>query len=86
MAKLRTYHHPQTPAHQKMPCTLRNSGNPVLSSHNEGPIRVEDAKRYEKGGYHPVHLHDELHDGRYKILHKLGFGISSTVWLAHDTQ
>ncbi len=36
--------------------------------------------------YHPVHLGDFFKDGRYKILHKLGFGSFSTVWLARDIQ
>ena len=36
------------------------------------------------GGYHPVHLQDEYSDGRYRIVHKLGFGTYSTVWLAKD--
>ena len=28
---------------------------------------------------------DVFADGRYKILHKLGFGGSSTIWLARDS-
>lgn len=42
---------------------------------------IED---YHPGGYHPVHLGDVFHDGRYKILRKLGDGAFSTVWLARD--
>ncbi|KAJ4239340.1 hypothetical protein NW757_012860 [Fusarium falciforme] len=42
---------------------------------------VED---YRPGGYHPVHLGDTLHDGQYKVIHKLGEGSYSSVWLAHD--
>lgn len=45
---------------------------------------VEDLEGYHVGGYHPVHLHDEYSDRRYKIVHKLGFGAYSTVWLAKD--
>ena len=49
---------------------------------------VEDAERfsgYRPGGYHPVHLGERYGDGgRYKILHKLGNGTYSTVWLAED--
>ena len=47
---------------------------------------VEDPERYEKGGLHPVHLGEELHHGRYRIVHKLGHGTYSTVWLVQDQQ
>lgn len=36
------------------------------------------------GGLHPVHINDRYDGGRYKIVHKLGCGASSTVWLARD--
>lgn len=49
---------------------------------------VEDAEPfsgYHVGGYHPVHLGERYGDGgRYKMLHKLGNGTYSTVWLAKD--
>lgn len=44
----------------------------------------EDADLYRPGGLHPVHIGDTLKLDRYKILHKLGFGSWSTVWLARD--
>lgn len=44
----------------------------------------EDLENYEPGGFHPVHLGD-VYDGRYQVVHKLGFGGFSTVWLARDT-
>jgi hypothetical protein len=47
-------------------------------------IDAEPLHRYHKGGYHPVHLGDLLSNGRYKILHKLGWGGYSTVWAARD--
>lgn len=46
---------------------------------------VEDIEKYEAGGLHPIHLGDEF-EGRYKIVHKLGHGGFSTVWLARDRQ
>ncbi|KAF2628840.1 kinase-like protein [Macroventuria anomochaeta] len=47
-------------------------------------IDAEPLHRYGKGGYHPVHIGDSLNDGRYKVLHKLGWGSYSTVWAARD--
>ncbi|KAG6905609.1 hypothetical protein DXG01_001715 [Tephrocybe rancida] len=46
---------------------------------------VEDLEQYRSGGYHPVHIDDEI-QGRYRIVHKLGYGTYSTVWLARDQQ
>lgn len=47
-----------------------------------------DAERlhdYVPGGYHPVALGDVLGDGgRFRVVHKLGFGGYATVWLCHD--
>lgn len=47
-------------------------------------IDAEPLHRYKKGGYHPIHLGDELKRGRYRVLHKLGWGGYSTVWVARD--
>ena len=46
---------------------------------------LENPNRYRPGGYHPVHLGDVYHE-RYRVIHKLGFGANSTVWLARDLQ
>ena len=50
--------------------------NPVFSD-------GEYVELYKKGGFHPVHLDDVLGE-RYRVCRKLGFGASSTVWLAKD--
>ena len=47
---------------------------------------VEDVEEYRPGGFHPIKLGDLYHNDRYRILHKLGFGGFSTVWLARDEQ
>ncbi|KAI9771585.1 MAG: hypothetical protein M1835_006407 [Candelina submexicana] len=39
---------------------------------------------YCKGGFQPTHNDEEFAEGRYKIVHKLGHGTFSTVWLASD--
>ena len=44
---------------------------------------TEDLERYAPGGFHPVSLGD-VYDERYRVVHKLGAGGFSTVWLARD--
>lgn len=49
-------------------------------------LEVEDVEKYAPAGYHPVDIGDELgpedsHRLRYTVLHKLGAGGFSTVWL-----
>ncbi|EFQ97386.1 CMGC/SRPK protein kinase [Nannizzia gypsea CBS 118893] len=46
---------------------------------------VEKLERYKPGGYHPVLIGDVLHS-RYQVVHELGYGTYSTVWLAYDQQ
>ena len=45
--------------------------------------QVEDRELYRTGGYHPVEIGDDF-EGRFKVMHKLGYGKSSTVWLCRD--
>ena len=47
---------------------------------------VEDIRRYTTGGFHSIILGDimtaDSPPRKYRILHKLGIGAYSTVWLA----
>lgn len=45
---------------------------------------VESLEGYCPGGYHPTCIGDQYRDGRYQVIHKLGYGSYSTVWLAQD--
>ena len=47
---------------------------------------MEDLCDYKLGGYHPVRVGDCFKEGRYQVLHKLGWGHFSTVWLGRDDQ
>lgn len=49
-------------------------------------IDAEPLHRYKPGGYHPLALGEVLNNGRYKIIHKLGWGGYSTTWAAKDQQ
>uniref|UniRef100_A0A0B7KHT9 non-specific serine/threonine protein kinase n=1 Tax=Bionectria ochroleuca TaxID=29856 RepID=A0A0B7KHT9_BIOOC len=49
-------------------------------------VDAEPLYRYRPGGFHPVALGDVLNHGRYRILHKLGWGGYSTTWAAKDQQ
>ncbi|KOC15951.1 hypothetical protein AFLA70_169g002291 [Aspergillus flavus AF70] len=44
---------------------------------------VERMEYYEPVGYHPVKIGDCFHN-RYRVIHKLGHGSYSTIWLARD--
>ncbi|KAI1195787.1 kinase domain-containing protein [Nemania serpens] len=47
-------------------------------------IDLEDFEDYTTGGYHPTRIGDTFHYDRYEVVHKLGFGGYSTIWLARD--
>ncbi|KAE9408855.1 kinase-like protein [Gymnopus androsaceus JB14] len=49
-------------------------------------MNIESAYRYCPGGYHPVHLDDKFHNGRYTVVNKLGHGTYAVVWLVYDSQ
>ncbi|KAK4038214.1 hypothetical protein C8A01DRAFT_48150 [Parachaetomium inaequale] len=65
---------------------MANSRTPVPARtyRTPGISNVESLEGYSPGGYCPVNVGDKLggNPKTYTILHKLGFGPSSTVWLA----
>lgn len=46
-------------------------------------LEEERLEGFKKGLYYPVNIGETLFD-QYQIVGKLGFGTSSTVWLARD--
>jgi serine/threonine protein kinase len=43
----------------------------------------KEMEYYRGGGYHPVVIGDRFND-RYRVIHKLGHGTYSPIWLAQD--
>jgi hypothetical protein len=44
---------------------------------------VEKLESYRVGGYHSMTIGDHIHN-RYQVVHKLGHGTYSTIWLVRD--
>lgn len=66
---------------------LSATGNMARS--NDDPIyleepEIEELEAYTPGGFHPTDIGDQFHDGRYEVVHKLGYGGYSLIWLARD--
>jgi len=49
------------------------------------PLDEETLSTYNPADYYPVRIGDVLHD-KYTVVVKLGYGRSSTTWLAQDRQ
>lgn len=63
------------------PILFRNTNYEVVgTTHKPEEEAFED---YKTGKYYPVCIGD-VFASKYQVVGKLGFGISSTVWLARD--
>ncbi|KXT08415.1 hypothetical protein AC579_3809 [Pseudocercospora musae] len=60
----------------------RDMATSTTTSHSE-PIEEETLPDYDAEHFYPVHIGDTL-NARYSVLGKLGYGITSTVWLCRD--
>jgi serine/threonine protein kinase len=58
--------------------------SPVTKRTYHPEADVEDLEGYTPGGYHPTLIGDSFCSDRYIVVHKLGFGGYSTIWLALD--
>jgi serine/threonine protein kinase len=56
--------------------------DPQLWRFEDVGATCEWAEEYCPGGFHPVNLGDTFHQGKYRVIRKLGDGSYSTVWLA----
>lgn len=63
----------------------RNISIPPIKYQPPALDNIENIEDYRPGGFHPIHLNDSFSNGRYRIVHKLGYGGFSTVWLTRDT-
>lgn len=63
------------------PRSFPTSGFKVLD-HSE-PIEEERLPDYQAEIYYPAHI-GQVFNNRYQIVGKLGYGVTSTVWLARD--
>lgn len=60
--------------------------HPLSERLYECSVESEDPDDYHRGRYFPVKLGDTFENGRYRVIHKLGWGGFATVWLARDMQ
>jgi serine/threonine protein kinase len=62
--------------------TSNRSSNRYTSLYNEIEEGTEGLEQYQSGGLPVIRIGDTLKQGQYTVVHKLGHGATSTVWLA----
>ena len=63
------------------PRRLPTGGFKIINSNQQ--VEEEELPDYRADRFYPVHLGEVFQD-RYQVIAKLGFGSSSTTWLARD--
>ena len=53
--------------------------------HASEVLDEERLEQFKQGQYYPANIGDVI-SSKYQIVGKLGFGTTSTVWLAHDLE
>lgn len=66
--------------------SMADSSLPPMEDTYHPEEDIEYLEDYVPGGYHPTLIGDAFCSGRYVVVHKLGFGGYSTIWLARDQQ
>lgn len=65
------------------PMRFPTSGFDVVAS--DECLEEESNERFKTGRYYPVNIGD-IFASKYQVVGKLGWGVTSTVWLARDLQ
>ncbi|PYI12964.1 kinase-like protein [Aspergillus violaceofuscus CBS 115571] len=68
------------------PRRFHTAANASMDNLYHPEVDVEYLEEYVPGGYHPTLIGDRFGSGRYTVVHKLGFGGYSSIWLARDQQ
>lgn len=63
------------------PLAFPSEGFPLIPADEK--IEEESLPTYVASRYYPVKIGEIFH-GRYQVVGKLGYGVTSTVWLARD--
>ncbi|KAI0490602.1 kinase-like domain-containing protein [Xylaria cf. heliscus] len=79
-----TFHQRCFPHRRRTYSTASNTSPPHKENVYAPEFDVEELEAYTIGGYHPTKIGDTFHHDRYEVVHKLGFGGYSTIWLARD--
>ena len=83
MSALLTWLRSWLPGAPWTPLTFPTSGFETLA--DDVVLEEKGLPEYDRDAYYPVTL-GEVFIERYQVVGKLGFGMSSTVWLARDMQ
>lgn len=81
-------HRGDTSTYERTPASPPPPPSPAGTSDSPGlfPEEPLDEPAYIGGGYYAVTPGENLNNGRYTILRKLGWGTAANVWLAIDTK